>query len=188
MFEFLGCPIVVPPEQMSAIVRTESSANPYAIGIVGHYLSRQPSNENEALAVVTALKDGDYNYSVGLSQINKINFYRYLSFSKLFDKCSNLLAGSKILKACYERLKDWGQAYSCYYSGDSITGFKHGYVAKVKQNYTKPILQVVAIPSASSAPIKLISRKNKNSNDESLVKPPSLKQRRLNASLSSIDS
>ena len=44
----------------------------------------------------------------------------------------NLLAGSRILAECHARTGgDWGKAFSCYYSGDTTTGFRHGYVQKV---------------------------------------------------------
>lgn len=100
MIEFLGCTIHVDPQHMSAIVRVESSGNPYAIGIVGHYLSRQPRNVQEALEVVDRLVQDKYNYSVGLSQINKTNFAaQNLSKDNMFDACDNLQAGSLILKS-----------------------------------------------------------------------------------------
>src|SRR5690606_3457574 len=49
-----------------------------------------------------------------------------------FDACPNLRAGSRILADCYRRAgEDWGKALSCYYSGNFVTGFRHGYVQKV---------------------------------------------------------
>lgn len=181
MFEFLGCLVDVPAEQMSAIVRTESSANPYAVGIVGHKINRQPKDLHEAIELVTTLKDGGYNYSVGLAQVNQVNFDRYgLSSSNMFDKCSNLSAGSKILKACYDRYSDWSKAYSCYYSGNASTGFDHGYVAKVLANISKPILTDLFNPSSSStSPITLTQRGSNNSTEIA----PSLATRRLQSSL-----
>lgn len=190
MFDFLGCPIVVPPEQMSAIVRTESSANPYAIGIVGHHLNRQPQTIEEALSIVKVLREEGYNYSVGIAQVNKVNFNRYLPENKLFDKCSNLLAGSQILQACYQRYNDWQKSYSCYYSGNSVTGFQHGYVRKVLANLKLPILTSINIPKETIA-IKLISNDDKSAKTAELrlsptQNPPSLSKRRLSSSLSNL--
>ena len=190
MFELLGCQITVPPAHMSAIVRTESSSNPYAIGVVGHYLSRQPSSEAEALEVITQLQSDGHNYSVGLAQVNKVNFGRYLSKDKLFSRCENLLAGSKILKACYDKHQDWKKAYSCYSSGNTVTGFRHGYVQKVLKNLKKPLLTSTSVASyASLQPIKIIPRKSSKPaaatvTAASQVQPLSLKQRRLSANLS----
>src|SRR5690606_37330316 len=39
---------------------------------------------------------------------------------------------SRILAECYSRSRaDWGKAFSCYYSGNFTTGYRHGYVQKV---------------------------------------------------------
>lgn len=162
MFEFLGCQINVEPQRMSAIVRTESSANPFAIGIVGYYLSRQPSNELEALQVVKILKEKKINYSVGLAQVNQINFSTYnLDEKNMFKFCDNLKSGSQILKLCFDKYKDWDKAYSCYYSGNPITGFKDGYVAKVNNNFNKEILKSVSLLSGNNSPIKIIQIEKK---------------------------
>ena len=137
MFEFLGCVINadIPPEQMAAIVRTESSVRQYAIGVVGGALNRQPENADEAKTTVEMLKTSGKNYSVGLAQVNQVNFKRYgLNASNMFDICTNLNAGAKILEACFTQHQDWQMAYSCYYSGNPTTGFRHGYVAKVSGN------------------------------------------------------
>lgn len=189
MIEFLGCTIHVDPQHMSAIVRVESSGNPYAIGIVGHYLSRQPRNVQEALEVVDRLVQDKYNYSVGLSQINKTNFAaQNLSKDNMFDACDNLQAGSLILKECYDRLKDWPKAYSCYYSGDAVTGFRHGYVNKVLHHINSPILTSTRIPQ-SDAPIQILPRKIAASPKKQatakpeIVRPRTLRERRLASSL-----
>ena len=85
MFELLGCPVAVEPAHMQAVVATESSGNPFAIGVVGHRLSRQPRNQAEALALVQELRERGLNYSVGLAQVNKVNFAAYgLSDNNLF--------------------------------------------------------------------------------------------------------
>jgi type IV secretion system protein VirB1 len=86
------------------------------------------------------LERAGYNYSVGLAQINKHNFAKFgLTFETAFDACPNLHAGAEILKECFDRanqvrrdeqaaLRD---AFSCYYSGNFLTGYKLGYVFKV---------------------------------------------------------
>lgn len=56
------------------------------------------------------------------------------------DACTNLKAASKILSDCYQRAqKNSGSnslhdALSCYYSGNFQTGYRHGYVDKVRAN------------------------------------------------------
>ncbi|OSI13919.1 type IV secretion system protein virB1 [Neisseria dentiae] len=130
----------VPPTVMQHVVRVESSFNPYAIGVVKGRLSRQPKNLPEALATVKMLEEAGYNFSVGIAQVNRYNLKKYglSSYSKAFDVCSNLRAGSKILQECYISAgRNWGKAFSCYYSGNFVTGFRHGYVQKVFNSMRK---------------------------------------------------
>jgi type IV secretion system protein VirB1 len=133
--EMLACRnLAVSPQVMQHIVQVESSANPYAIGVVGGQLERQPGNLAEALATVQMLDARGYNFSVGLAQINRANLGRYGldSYSKAFDACGNLTAGAHILADCYASARgDWGKAFSCYYSGNFTAGFRDGYVKKV---------------------------------------------------------
>lgn len=133
--EMIACPnLAVSPEVMQHIVQVESSANPYAIGVVGGQLERQPSNLGEALATVRMLNTKGYNYSLGLSQVNRANLGRYGldTYEKAFDRCANLTAGAQILADCYKSAgHNWGKAFSCYYSGNFTTGFREGYVQKV---------------------------------------------------------
>jgi type IV secretion system protein VirB1 len=133
--ELLDCQnMAVSMDVMQHVVRVESAYNPYAIGVVGGHLVRQPKNLPEALATVRMLEDRGYNFSLGLAQVNRFNLSKYGldSYEKAFQECPNLQAGSKILAECYGRLGgDWGKSFSCYYSGNSVTGFRHGYVQKV---------------------------------------------------------
>jgi type IV secretion system protein VirB1 len=129
------CPhLAVPREILAAVVRVESAYNPFAIGVVGNRLIRQPKNKEEAVATAQALERAGYNYSVGMAQVNRTNFSKYgiNSTDNAFDICANLVAGSKILQECFSRSgTDWSKAFSCYYSGNFVTGYKHGYVQKV---------------------------------------------------------
>lgn len=132
-------PLAVPTPIMAAIVQVESGGNPYAIGVVNGSLNRQPRSLEEAKAVANQLHQQGYNYSIGAAQINKVNFkpYNISPESSGFDWCSNIKAGAKILAQCYSRSNnDWSKAFSCYYSGNFITGFQHGYVTKVIRAYT----------------------------------------------------
>lgn len=126
--------LAVPMDVMQHVVRVESAFNPYAIGVVGGRLVRQPGTLQEALSTVRMLEEKGYNFSLGLAQVNRYNLQRYGldSYERAFQTCPNLLAGSKILAECYSRAKgDWGKSFSCYYSGNFVTGFRHGYVNKI---------------------------------------------------------
>ncbi|HEX5738167.1 MAG TPA: transglycosylase SLT domain-containing protein [Hydrogenophaga sp.] len=134
------CPdLAVPREVMHHVVQVESSRNPFAIGVVGGYLARQPRNLDEALAAVNLLRQEGYNFSVGIAQVNRYNLapYGLNTYAEAFDVCANLQAGSRILRECYDRAQDWGKAFSCYYSGNFVTGFKHGYVQKIYASMRK---------------------------------------------------
>lgn len=133
--DLMNCPdLAVPKEVMRHVVRVESSYNPYAIGVVGGHLVRQPKTLAEALATVRMLAREGYNFSLGLAQVNRYNLRKYGldSYQKAFQVCANVQAGSRILAECYARSGgDWGKSFSCYYSGDFSTGYRHGYVQKV---------------------------------------------------------
>ncbi|WP_137958830.1 lytic transglycosylase domain-containing protein [Burkholderia sp. 4M9327F10] len=135
MLDFISlaqqCAPNVHPTTLQAVVRTESDFNPYAIGVVGGHLARQPRDRAEAVATAKALNAQGINFSMGLGQVNKANLARYgLTYETAFDPCANLRAGSAILHDCYERATAaMGQstpalraAISCYYSGNFTRG------------------------------------------------------------------
>lgn len=137
------CAPAIHPVTMHALVKTESGFNPYAIGIVGARLERQPRNLAEAIATSKFLDARGYNFSVGYAQVNKANFARYgLTIERAFDACANLMAGAAILKNCFTSATPkftneqvaLRAALSCYYSGNFNTGFHHGYVQRVLAN------------------------------------------------------
>lgn len=134
------CAPTVHVATMRRLVEIESALNPFAIGVVGARLLRQPSDYAEALATIRWLDANGYNYSVGLSQVNKHNFKAYgLTAETALLACPNLAAGGAILTACYRRAADrimspqlaLRAALSCYESGNFITGFRDGYVQRM---------------------------------------------------------
>ena len=60
-------------------------------------------------------------------------------YSSAFEPCANLTAMQAVLTDCFERAdardgspqSSLRQALSCYYSGNFVSGFQHGYVRKV---------------------------------------------------------
>jgi len=163
----MGCQnLAVPAEVMQHVVNVESSRNPYAIGVVGGQLVRQPQNLPEAVATVRMLEDKGYNYSLGVAQVNRSNLGKFGldTPEKAFDLCPNLTAGSKILAQCYASAnKDWGKAFSCYYSGNFTTGYQHGYVQRVFASMAKSgmIASARAIPVVASQPVKVVDANGK---------------------------
>lgn len=134
-----ACAPLVHPGTAHAVVAVESSFNPHAIGVVGGMLDRQPRNRSEALATAIRLQRDGWDFSVGLAQINLRNFDRLgLTVSSAFDPCENLRAMQAVLGECLERAIRHARsqppirrALSCYYSGNFVTGFDHGYVRRV---------------------------------------------------------
>lgn len=156
--EMMACPeMAVSMDVMQHVINVESSRNPYAIGVVGGALVRQPKGLDEALATVRMLEEKGYNFSIGLAQVNRYNLGKYGldSYEKAFQQCPNLQAGSRILAECYKRSgKDWGKSFSCYYSGNFETGFRHGYVQKVFDSMRRG----QQIASNGALPIDVIGR------------------------------
>ena len=136
------CAKDIDPMTFQAIARTESSFNPYAIGVVDGALKRQPENKAEAVNAVKRLRQQGYNFSMGIVQVNLKNMRPYgLTDETIFDVCENLRVGGAILKDCFNRAKGDSQqrlqqALSCYYSGNFRRGFAShdNYVARVVNN------------------------------------------------------
>jgi type IV secretion system protein VirB1 len=151
---------------LQAVVKTESAFNPYAIGVVGGRLVRQPRNRDEAVATARALEMAGWNYSLGLAQVNRANLRAYgLTPETVFDACMNLRAGSAILADCYARASVSGRvpqdavraALSCYYSGNFTRGFKpdssgSSYVQRVAANVANSDVSGVTVPPIAVVP------------------------------------
>lgn len=125
---------------LAALVSVESGYNPYAIGVVGSHLVRQPASLDEALATVDNLTRLGYNFSLGLGQVNRYNLARFGETpASIFDPCANLRVAASILAECFARAARveadeqyaLRKALSCYYSGNFSTGFTAGYVERV---------------------------------------------------------
>ena len=153
------CAPGVHPTTLQAVVRTESGFNPYAIGVVGGHLSHQPRTRAEAVATANALAAQSLNFSMGLGQVNKAHLPRFgLNYETVFDACTHLQAGARILQECYDRARTQGgperalnAAISCYYSGNFSRGFQvertgTSYVQRVAANAT------AANPAIDAAP------------------------------------
>ena len=146
------CAPQVAYDTLQAIVRTESSFNPYAIGIVPKpelkevndgLIKRRHDTLASSVALARDLQTHGYTFAVGLAQINSVHLPGMgISLEQAFDPCTNLKAAAAILTSCYQRalkvsndksraLKD---SFSCYYSGGFTVGYSHGYVEKVLRN------------------------------------------------------
>lgn len=136
----MRCAPTVDAHTLAALVSVESGYNPYAIGVVGAHLVRQPASLDEAVATVQNLTRLGYNFSMGLGQVNRYNLARFgETMTSIFDPCANLRVAGSILSECFARARHieadtqyaLRKALSCYYSGNFSTGFTAGYVERV---------------------------------------------------------
>jgi type IV secretion system protein VirB1 len=162
----LACAPQVHADTARALVSVESAFNPWAIGVVGGALLRQPRSRAEALVTARALLAGGWNFSVGLGQINRSNFERLgLTVDSAFEPCTNLAAMQTVLAECFERARSPApgplpdqvalrQALSCYYSGNFTTGVRHGYVRKLVAAVAAPPRSLHPVPPVPTTPLK----------------------------------
>jgi type IV secretion system protein VirB1 len=150
----LACAPLVHASTAQALVAVESSFNQNAIGVVGGVLDRQPRSRAEATATANHLLANGWNFSVGLAQINVKNFARLgLDTTTAFDPCENLRAMQSVMVECFSRSTSADapqmalrKALSCYYSGNFVTGFRHGYVRRVAGKAALPRAAAVGPP------------------------------------------
>src|SRR5689334_20412121 len=96
-----ACAPLIHPATALAIVRVESDFYPYAIGVVGGTLQRQPRTRAEAIATARQLDAQGWDYSVGPAQINRRNWDRLgLRLETAFDPCQNLRTMQTVLAQC----------------------------------------------------------------------------------------
>lgn len=155
---------------MRALVRIESSGNPYAIGVVAGHLVRQPLSAAEAVATARWLQSAGHNFSMGLIQVNHRQAVRYgQTLESMFEPCRNLKVGAAILGECharalallYQATAALRAALSCYYSGNFSGGLRQeggrpSYVDRVLADVEATTPSVASAAPDTMAPIGLI--------------------------------
>jgi type IV secretion system protein VirB1 len=156
--EFLSlagrCAPAVPADTLLAIARTESALYADALSInrpnagarrAGYTdgqltLRRQPKDSSEAESWLHWFTLHHYTVSIGLMQVNAEMAPQFnVKPEQLLEPCTNLRVAARILISLYTDLaRELGEGFSAldaalsiYNSGDSITGFRNGYVANV---------------------------------------------------------
>ena len=170
MFDFFAlaqeCAPHVHPKTLAAIVRTESSFRPFAIGVNygGPQLRKQPTNKAEAVSAARDLIGKGYNIDMGLGQINSANLaWLNLTLEQVFEPCTNLAAAARVLTGNFQRAskatddpqRALGKALSAYNTGNFSRGFSNGYVGKVVASHRQLVAvnyTVPAIEATSGAP------------------------------------
>lgn len=138
------CAPSVAVSTMRAIIQTESRGNALAIGLNhGKRLLYPAKNLQQATNWVNYLEQHNYDFDIGLGQINirNVHKYGYLA-SEMLDPCKNLIVASMILRQNYSLAKSKSltqqealyKAISAYNTGNYRSGFRNGYVQKVVNN------------------------------------------------------
>lgn len=161
------CAPDVAPQILERLIKVESSFQPYAIGVVGGRLARQPAHKQEAMATAAYLEQAGWNFSMGLGQVNRYNLTKYgLDYDSVFEPCQNIRAAAGIFNTCLQRAatkfppeQALLAAFSCYYSGN----FKRGFLpeGRAQTSYVERIMAVKPqLTSSDVAPIRVIPDSN----------------------------
>ena len=136
------CAPDIDPVVAHAIVRTESTFQPFAIGVNKGTRVKQPTNYRQAVATAKNLLAEGGNIDLGLAQINSNNLnWLKLSVEEAFNPCANLRAMQTVYNSCYQRAGTGGlgnrmqRAFSCYNTGNMKRGFNNGYVNKTTKHF-----------------------------------------------------
>jgi type IV secretion system protein VirB1 len=126
---------MVAPATMKAIVLEESRGHPYAIHDARTRQALFPSTQAEAIATASRLLAEGSRIDAGLAQINSSNWeWLGLTAQTVFDPCTNLRAGERVILDAYIRTPSTVEAaLSRYGTGDPTRGIGVGYVARIKR-------------------------------------------------------
>ncbi len=138
----LACAPHIHPVTLDALIRHESGARQYAIGVNSKRQAsiQQPGTLEEAQRTAQDLIAQGVDFDAGLGQINVRNWHWLgLDSTTVFDPCKNLTATQTVLSTCYAKaLRHYRHpqqalraALSCYNTGNLTRGFANGYVGKV---------------------------------------------------------
>jgi len=134
------CAPMVAPATLAALIQVESAANPFAIhdGATGRSLF--PQTREEAIATARRLLAEGHRIDAGLAQISSDNWAGLdLSVETVFDPCTNLHAGERLLLDAYRRGPHTvDAALSRYNTGHATRGVRNGYAGKIRAQMAEP--------------------------------------------------
>jgi type IV secretion system protein VirB1 len=173
------CAPTVHPETMAAVVSAESRGHQFAIADAGPVSmpwaqrkalvrSLYPGSLEEAVATAQSLVASGHTVSLGIAQVNDRNLARMgVSIREVFDPCTNVSVGGRILTDFYEKaVAKFGAgptalhaALSAYNSGDWARGAKDGYVERVYRQLGKPLaITSQRVAQRAAAPAAMVPR------------------------------
>jgi len=152
----LACAPGVAPTTIQEIIRVESNGNPIAVNINTKggipYPFKKPKTKQQAIALAHSAIAAGHTVDMGYMQVNSANL-KWLGYTvrEMFHECTNLKAGSRILKTAYSdaaAIHGPGQkalraALSRYNTGSFSRGFYNGYVARYVNLPMKPVMKTL---------------------------------------------
>lgn len=143
------CAPTVDPVTMAAVVKQESGGQPWVVNNNTTRKSMSFASKAAAVAAAVAAVGRGESVDMGLAQINSKNLPSLgLSVDQVFDPCTNIAAGAKILAAGYGRTGSLSGALSMYNTGRSDSKIGATYAKKV---FGQAGVQVPAIPGGQLA-------------------------------------
>lgn len=136
----LSCAPDIHPITLHALVRHESRAKQYAIGVnrKGQHLPRQPQTLAEATEAAQRLIDQGIDFDAGLGQINVRNWeWLKLDTATVFDPCRNLAAAQTVLADCYARAAAFFASTTIAWTAIIWVASNVRYIASISRNSPK---------------------------------------------------
>ena len=143
------CAPAIHPITMAAVVKQESGGQPWVVNNNTTKKSMAFASKAAAVAAAVAAVGRGESVDLGLAQINSKNLPALgLTVEQVFDPCTNIAAGARILTMGYQRTGSLGGALSIYNTGRVDSKIGVTYVQKV---YGQAGVQVPAIPGGQMA-------------------------------------
>ncbi len=140
-------PAGVAPTTVQAVIHIESSGNPYAVHVNGDVnKSKYFDAQTKAIAYAEQAVNSGKSVDMGLMQVNSMHLKTFqISVGDLFDACTNIKYGTKILADCFRRAskrvanksRAFVAALSCYNTGRFSGANGRQYAYKVFRRYFK---------------------------------------------------
>ena len=142
------CAPAVDAALMQAIIQTESNGNPLSLVDAGladlpwskrktQVRSLQPANRQAAEKAATDLIAQGHIVAIGMAQVTSPHLQPLgLTVSQLFDPCTNIAVGARILQNFSAIAPDRQSALSAYNTGNFTSGIENGYVTRIIDRLT----------------------------------------------------
>ena len=143
------CAPAVDPVTMAAIIKQESGGKPWVINNNSTKKSSFFDSMAEAVAAARAAIDNGESIDMGLAQINNKNLKNLgIAVDQIFDPCTNIAAGAKILEYGFKETGSLQGALSMYNTGKVNSKIGSEYAKKV---FSQAGVTVPAIPNGELA-------------------------------------